>query len=215
MPRYLPINLLNDASEEIVYIRKNRKLLNDLTKRTHFNINEIEALALVHRAIRKKFGPIARTTFRDVVHAGLDYTENIRHLLVDRVFSAIDVKNVLQLNADQWIEGLSILLCGNLNEKINFAYNVYDLVRTNKIKREQIFPMLRGCLINLGPDEDPDDAVRDFIEIMMKTIDVDRDGKITEQDFTTAVKRDGLLLECMGPVFPSRQAANTFLTTIT
>lgn len=50
----------------------------------------------------------------------------------------------------------------------------------------------------------------------MKTIDVDRDGKVNYDDFKTAVlKRDKLLLECMGPVFPSRTAIHTFLSTFT
>lgn len=39
-------------------------------------------------------GPISRIPFRDILHSGLDYTENLPHLLVDRVFSAIDKKDL-------------------------------------------------------------------------------------------------------------------------
>lgn len=31
------------------------------------------------------------------MHSGLDFTENIRHLYIDRIFSAFDKKNVLQV----------------------------------------------------------------------------------------------------------------------
>lgn len=45
---------------------------------------------------------------------------------------------------------------------------------------------------------------------------MDRDGAVSEEDFKTAVKeRNQLLLECMGPVFPSRDACHVFLTTFT
>lgn len=40
---------------------------------------------------------MTRLVFRDVLHAGFDYTENIRHLFIDRLFSALDKKNILQV----------------------------------------------------------------------------------------------------------------------
>lgn len=50
----------------------------------------------------------------------------------------------------------------------------------------------------------------------MKNIDVDRDGVINEEEFYKTVKeRNPLLLECMGPVFPSRVARRAFLSTFT
>lgn len=58
--------------------------------------------------------------------------------------------------------------------------------------------------------------VQDLIDLLIKKLDVDRDGMISEDDFKTAVKdRNSLLLECMGPVFPSRDARHVFLSTFT
>lgn len=89
--------MLNESLKEIVFLRKNQPLVKRLAKSTHFNQREVEALALVHRKIQAQCGPISRLTFRDILHSGLDYTENIRHLLVDRVFSAVDKQNALQV----------------------------------------------------------------------------------------------------------------------
>lgn len=61
---------------------------------------------------------------------------------------------------DQWNEGFSLILRGSSDERIQFCYKVYDLMRTNKIRKEQIFPMMRGCLIRQQPDEDPDEGVK-------------------------------------------------------
>jgi len=33
-------------------------------------------------------------------------------------------------------------------------------MHTNKLKKEQIFPQMRGCLIKLHADEDPDEAIK-------------------------------------------------------
>ncbi|XP_011632667.1 EF-hand calcium-binding domain-containing protein 1-like [Pogonomyrmex barbatus] len=216
MPTELPVDMLNRPLLEIVFRRKNNALFKKLARKTHFNVKEVEALAVIHRKITQTLDPMTRSVFRDILHSGLDFTENIRHLYIDRIFSVFDKKNVLQIPLEQWIEGLSIILRGNLNERIHFAFSIYDFMHTNKLKKEQIFPTMRGCLIKLQTDEDPDEAVKDLIDSLLKKLDVDRDGVISEDEFHRAVKeRNLLLLECMGPVFPSRVARRTFLSTFT
>ncbi|EFN62802.1 EF-hand calcium-binding domain-containing protein 1 [Camponotus floridanus] len=75
---------------------------------------------------------------------------------------------------------------------------------------------MRGCLIKLQTDEDPDDGVKDLIDSLLKKVDIDRDGVISEEEFHRSIKeRYPLLLECMGPVFPSRVARRAFLSTFT
>ncbi|OAD59757.1 EF-hand calcium-binding domain-containing protein 1 [Eufriesea mexicana] len=216
MPSEQPVDMLNDTLAEIVYRTKNMQRFKRLARNTHFNLREVEALSIIHRKCVQTLGPISRLTFRDIFHAGFDFTENIRHLLIDKLFSVIDKHNALQIYCDQWIEGLSVMLRGNLDEKIQFAYQVYDSMSTHRLKKEQIFPIMRGCLIKLQNDENPEEAVKDLIDLLIKKLDVDRDGAISQEDFKTAVKeRNQLLLECMGPVFPSREARHVFLSTFT
>ncbi|EFN78274.1 EF-hand calcium-binding domain-containing protein 1 [Harpegnathos saltator] len=189
MPSELPIDTLSNPLPETVFRRKNNALFKKLVRKTHFNFKEIEALAVIHRKITQTLGPITRSVFRDIWHSSFDYTENIRHLFIDRLFSALDKKNILQ---------------------------IYDFMHTNKLKKEHIFPSMRGCLIKLQTDEDSDESMKDLIDLLMKKIDVDRDGGITEEEFHTTVKdRNPLLLECIGPVFPSREARRAFLSTFT
>ncbi|KAL2750841.1 calaxin-like [Vespula maculifrons] len=216
MPAEIPICALNSPSIEYSFRSRNKNNFKKIAEKTHFSYREVEALAVIHRKILQTCGPINRFVFRDIFHSGFDFTENIRHLLIDRLFSSIDKTNSLQIRMDHWIEGLSIILRGTLDEKITFAYKVYDFLRTNRLKKEHIFPIMRGCLIAHLPDEDPDDGVKDLIELIIKKLDIDRDGYVSENDFRTAVKERGeFLLECMGPVFPSREARHTFLTTFT
>ncbi|XP_076755504.1 calaxin isoform X2 [Xylocopa sonorina] len=189
MPAEQPIDMLNDTLQEIVFRTKNLHRFKRLARNTHFNLREVEALAIIHRKCVQTLGPISRLIFRDIFHAGLDFTENIRHLLVDKMFSVVDKRNALQ---------------------------VYDVMRTHRLKREHIFPIMRGCLIKLQNDENPDEAVKDLIDLLIKKLDVDRDGSISEEDFRITVKdRNPLLLECMGPVFPSREARHVFLSSFT
>ncbi|XP_046833010.1 EF-hand calcium-binding domain-containing protein 1-like [Vespa crabro] len=216
MPAEIPICALNSPSIEYSFRSKNKNNFKKIAERTHFTYREVEALGVIHRKILRTCGPINRSILRDIFHSGFDFTENKRHQHIDRLFAVIDKTNSLQIRMDHWIEALSIILRGTLDERINFAYKVYDLLRTNRLRKEQMFPMMRGCLIAHLPDEDPDDGVKDLIELMIKKLDVDRDGFVSENDFRTAVKERGeFFLECMGPVFPSREAQHAFLTTFT
>lgn len=43
---------------------------------------------------------------------------------------------------------------------MNYGIQIYDFYRTNKLKKEQVFPSMRGCLIKLQTDEDPDEGVK-------------------------------------------------------
>ncbi|XP_033339310.1 calaxin [Megalopta genalis] len=216
MPAETPIDQLNNTLKEIVYRTKNVEKFKRLSRHTHYDLREVEVLAIIHRKCVQTLGPMSRSIFRDIFQSGLDFTENIRHLLIDRLFGVFDTKNALQIHVDQWIEGLSVALRGSLDEKIQFTYKVYDNLKTNRLKRDQIFPIMRGCLIKLQNDENPDETVKDLIDLLLKKLDVDRDGSISEDDFKTAVKeRNRLLLECFGPVFPSREARHVFNRTFT
>lgn len=41
-----------------------------------------------------------------------------------------------------------------------------------------MFTLLRNCLIKQPQDEDPDEGVKDLVEIVLKKFDLDKDGKV-------------------------------------
>jgi hypothetical protein len=49
----------------------------------------------------------------------------------------------------------------------------------------------------------------------LRKFDIDKDGKVSFLDYSTAVKADGmLLLEAFGQVLPSESSAESFLSTL-
>ncbi|GAA55420.1 EF-hand calcium-binding domain-containing protein 1 [Clonorchis sinensis] len=62
-------------------------------------------------------------------------------------------------------------------------------------------------------EDDPDEGIRDLVDIVFKRLDMDRDGRVIFQDFLTAVQDDPLLLEILGPCFPEEKVAAAFLST--
>lgn len=63
-------------------------------------------------------------------------------------------------------------------------------------------------------EEDPDEAVRDLSELALKKLDVDRDGKISFQDYKLAVLGEPLLLEAFGQCLATEDNCSSILATL-
>ncbi|XP_018322590.1 EF-hand calcium-binding domain-containing protein 1 [Agrilus planipennis] len=155
---------------------------------------------------------IDRTLFRELLHNTFDLiTEDT---LMDRIFCVWDKMNVGLLTFDAFFNGLVLFLKGNENEKIEFCFAVYDLNSDGYIVKDEMFQLLKNCLIKHPQDEDPDEGVKDLVELIMKKLDKDKDGKVSLDDFKGSVVEDNLLLQAFGKCLPDERVCDTFLLTI-
>lgn len=116
---------------------------------------------------------------------------------------------------ETWASAFSLFLRGTLEEKIQHCFTVYDVVGDGNIGREGMFQLLRTSLVSQSSDEDAEEAVKDMIEVITKKMDLDRDGKISFNDYRQSVLNQPMLLEALGQCLPSRLAVHAFLTTVT
>lgn len=99
--------------------------------------------------------------------------------LMERIFTSWEKGNEgMPLKLESWILGLSVFLRGTLNEKAAFCFRVYDLNNDGFVTRDELFNLLRNSLIKQPQDEDPDESVKDLVEIALRKFDVDKDGKV-------------------------------------
>lgn len=132
--------------------------------------------------------------------------ESLILIVCPSVFRTFDKDHDGFVNMREWIEGLSVILRGTLDEKIKCkltplqclslntnlkrykqsklqtiniqqffpflrgsdCFCVYDLNSDNYISREEMFQMLKNCLIRQPAEEDPEEGVRDLVEIALK-----------------------------------------------
>ena len=104
------------------------------------------------------------------------------------------------------------LCSGTIDEQIEYCFSIYDLNADGFISREEMLTMLKTCLVRQGLEEDGDEGVKDLIEMTMKKMDEDKDGKVSFEDFKITVSNDPLMLEAFGPCLPSNKAGETFIT---
>ncbi|NXT08398.1 EFCB1 protein, partial [Prunella fulvescens] len=199
--------------------RKGKKLLVDSLTRSakHFTKSEVECLVklfdtLVAKASSQFAGAgFDRTVFRDTLYNAFGMTDDV---VLDRVFSIFDKDNTGRITVEEWVEGLAVLLRGTLEEKMKYCFTIYDLNGDGYISKEEMFQMLKNSLLIQPADEEPDEGVKDLVEIALKKMastylfvpfllqDYDHDGKLSFTDFETAVREENLLLEAFGPCLP-------------
>uniref|UniRef100_A0A8D2PUR3 EF-hand calcium binding domain 1 n=1 Tax=Zosterops lateralis melanops TaxID=1220523 RepID=A0A8D2PUR3_ZOSLA len=118
------------------------------------------------------------------------------------VFSTFDKGNNGCITVVEWVEGLAVLLRGTLEEKMKYCFAVYDLNGDGYISRDEMFQMLKNSLLIQPADEEPDEGVKDLVDLVLKKMDYDHDGKLSFADFEKAVREEKLLLEVFGPCLP-------------
>lgn len=77
-----------------------------------------------------------------------------------------------------------ILNLGNMEEKINFAFSIYDMDQDGFISNGDLFK----CLKMLCGDNLSNIQVQQLVDRTIIRVDKDEDGKISMEDFTEAVK---------------------------
>ena len=62
---------------------------------------------------------------------------------------------------------LSVVYLTKTSDNID-AFEVFDLNGDGHISREEMFQMLKSCLIKQPSEEDPDEGIKDIVEITLK-----------------------------------------------
>ncbi|CAM4631817.1 hypothetical protein PO909_004935 [Leuciscus waleckii] len=188
----------------------NRKIIQNLAESLckevkHFSIAEVGCLIRLftglvgEQAERRAAHGLDRVRFRNILHNTFGLTEDV---IMDRVFRVFDKDNDTYVSVKEWVEGLSVFLRGTLDEKIKFCFDVYDLNGDGYISREEMFQMLKDSLVRQPTEEDPDEGIKDVVEIALKKMDYDHDGRVSYSDFEKTVIDENLLLEAFGNCLP-------------
>lgn len=190
-------------------IQKVAEELMKSSKQKHFNQTEVEKLTEMYQDLVGCAEKMDRGMFRDILHQKFDMTEDI---LMDRVFKAFDTDSDSYISLTEWIEGLAIFLRGDIDEQCEYAFVVYDLNGDGYISREEMFQMLKNSVVKNAQEEDPDEGIKELVEIVLKKMDTDHDSRLSRTDFEKTVKVEKLLLEAFGPCLPKDENREKFIS---
>ncbi|EGF82885.1 hypothetical protein BATDEDRAFT_86384 [Batrachochytrium dendrobatidis JAM81] len=184
-----------------------RTSMEDLLKTTNFSRAEIDILGRSFTLTAQTSDKIDRSRFRDMLADTFGVDDS---LIMDRVFRCFDQDADNYISFDEYIKGMSVFLNGRYEERLKFCFRVYDLNGDRYISKEEMFQMLKNCLVK-GAVEEDEDGVKDLVDLVLKKLDEDRDGRVSEADWAGAIAKETLLMEAFGHCLPDAKAVKQYL----
>jgi len=197
-----------------VYIEKelcHTALLKYFADSTHFNLEETDKLIETFKNLGSKSGgSVKRNELTQFLCSVFGISDEF---MLMRVYDYFDDDHNGKVQLREWMRAINILLKGTLDERIEYAYNIYDFTNSGILNKDELFFLLKDAVIKRPADEDPKDSVKELVEIALKLLDTDKDGRISFSDFKKAVQKQPLLLEAFGKCLPDSLEIKSFLTT--
>jgi len=110
----------------------------------------------------------------------------------EQVFRTFDKDGTGKIDFREFITSLSIQINGTREEKLNWAFDLYDIDQTGVIKRDEALTIISAIFkLKIGSSgqdaADPDLCPETVVDHLFKRADTDKDGKISKKDFLEGV----------------------------
>ncbi|XP_065110879.1 Kv channel-interacting protein 4 [Paramisgurnus dabryanus] len=186
-----------DEDQESTTEQYHRENLEQLQSQTHFTKQELQ---LLYRGFKNDCpsGVVNEDTFKNIyaVFFPMGDASNYAYFL----FNAFDKDQNGSLSFEELVCDLSVLLRGTTEEKLNWAFNLYDINKDGNITKEEMLDILKSIYDLMGKSIHPrlkEDAIRQHVKMFFQKMDINQDGVVTIDEFIDCCKKDENIMQSL------------------
>ncbi|XP_068159841.1 uncharacterized protein [Drosophila tropicalis] len=177
--------------------------LSALSRATRFTEDEIKR---IYRGFKAECptGVVKEDTFKVIYSQFFPQGANPT-LYAHYVFNTLDQDHSGIVSFEDFVQGLSILSRGSVEEKLRWTFSLYDINGDGFITPEEMTDIVTAIYELMGrlPDECPEEEkIKGKVEQIFQKMDINRDGVVTLEEFLEACRNDEAISRSMS-VFES------------
>uniref|UniRef100_UPI0037E7D295 A-type potassium channel modulatory protein KCNIP2-like isoform X4 n=1 Tax=Semicossyphus pulcher TaxID=241346 RepID=UPI0037E7D295 len=182
--------------------------LDRLVQQTSFNRKELQVL---YRGFKNEFlivcvsltqecpsGVVNEETFKSIYSQFFPHGDS--SMYAHFLFEAFDTHNNGSVSFEDFVLSLSIILRGSVTDKLNWAFNLYDLNKDGCITREEMTDIMNSIYDMMGKYTYPnmkDSAPKDHVDNFFQKMDKNNDGVVTIEEFLETCQKDENIMQSM------------------
>ncbi|XP_041271803.1 Kv channel-interacting protein 2 isoform X1 [Onychostruthus taczanowskii] len=116
------------------------------------------------------------------------------------LFNAFDTDHDGSVSFEDFVSGLSTILRGTIDDRLNWAFNLYDLNKDGCITKEEMLDIMKSIYDMMGKYTYPamrEDAPREHVENFFQKMDRNKDGVVTIEEFLESCQKDENIMRSM------------------
>lgn len=112
------------------------------------------------------------------------------------LFRVLDKDGSGKVDFIEFINALNIGIKGSVDDKLKWAFSIYDIDNNGYIEEKEMEKLLSGIL-KMGSSEDSEDEIHLRSRTIFERMDIDGDGQLTMEEFVNGCKQDPKIFNAM------------------
>ncbi|XP_037951179.1 EF-hand calcium-binding domain-containing protein 1-like [Teleopsis dalmanni] len=176
-----------------------------MVKQSAFTSEEVRCILMVYHKYVLANGPKAKNmTRKQFFHLFLVIFHIYDLQIIERIILYLTSEQYKDVDPMSFVKLVSVFMTDKLEQRMRFAFQIYNVQGTGYLNREVVTQAVEKFFV--GEDEDEVNELRsDMVELVFQKFDVDKDGVISYEDYSSVVSKQPLLVCFLGECLPAKR----------